>query len=188
MAGSDGKISPRGREKAELMSQPRPRGATPLVGWPSGVKMVASRRRRWRAARGVVMSCRVDCLSGKGPVLCRSLSSRAWAKRLTSCGGGEDAGVAGDSAHAAGGGVVDGAAEEVVEVGVGGGGALIRRRGRWGRCCGISASATRYLRGRRSGCARSRFGAGVRWLSRAARWDRRLRRRGGSACRSCRAG
>ncbi len=33
-------------------------------------------------------------------------------------GGGEDAGVTGDATHAAGGGVVDGAAEEVVEVGV----------------------------------------------------------------------
>ena len=34
-------------------------------------------------------------------------------------GGGEEAGVPGYSSHAAGGGVVDGAAEEVVEVGVG---------------------------------------------------------------------
>ena len=33
--------------------------------------------------------------------------------------GGEEAGVPGYSSHAAGGGVVDGAAEEVVEVGVG---------------------------------------------------------------------
>ena len=55
--------------------------------------------------------------------------------------GGEDSGVAGYSAHAAGGGVVDGAAEEVVEVGVGGGVVWIRRRGRWGRCSGHDATA-----------------------------------------------
>ncbi len=49
--------------------------------------------------------------------------------------GGEDSGVSGYSAHAAGGGVVDGAAEEMVEVRVERRGCLwIRRRGRWGRC------------------------------------------------------
>ena len=107
-------------------------------GLPSWVKMVAS---VWAVAGawGLVARRRVACVRGKGPVLCRSLSRRAWQKRLMSCGGGEDAGVSGDSAHAAGGGVVDGAAEEVVEVGVGGWVGWIRRRGRWGRCWGCRA-------------------------------------------------
>ena len=81
----------------------------------------------------MVISFSVDCLSGNGPVLWRSLSSRACANFADVVGGGEDAGVSGYSAHAAGGGVVDGAAEEVVEVGVGFGGAFVVVL-RWGRC------------------------------------------------------
>src|ERR1700679_684240 len=40
-------------------------------------------------------------------------------------GGGEDAGVAGYSAHAAGGGVVDNSPQEMVEIGISSGGAFI---------------------------------------------------------------
>ncbi len=62
-------------------------------------------------------------------------------------GGGEDAGVSGYSAHAAGGGVVDGAAEEVVEVGVGGGGTFVVVGGGGGVGIGWSPSDHTITRG-----------------------------------------
>ncbi len=109
-------------------------------------------------------------MRGKGPVLWRSLSRRAWQKRDV-FGGGEDAGVAGDSAHAAGGGVVDGAAEEVVVVGVGGGGAFVVVGGGGGggdRWRGQTMS-------RGAGCRCGRWAVGrVRWRRRSGWWARRF--------------
>src|ERR1039458_4041498 len=78
-----GNALPRGREYDEVMSQPKPRCATPFAGSPSGVKVVAVFS-AVGGCSGVVMSLSVDCLSGNGPVLCSSLSSSAWAYLLTS--------------------------------------------------------------------------------------------------------
>ena len=134
-----GKTAPRGREKAELMSQPKPRVATPLVVLPSGVKMVAVAS-AVDGCSGSVISLSVDCLSGKWAGVVQELVEQGLGEERDVVGGAEDAGVAGDSAHAAGGGVVDGAAEHVVEVGIGGCGCLRRRRW-WERCAKIQSFA-----------------------------------------------
>ena len=88
------------------MSQPKPRVAMPLVGLPSAVKTVAP-------------GSAVAGLLGRGHQLQRGLLEREGAgvadEAVEQClgeeadvgGGGEDAGLACNSAHAAGGGVVD---------------------------------------------------------------------------------
>ena len=115
-----GKTSPRGREKAVLMSQPKPRVATPVGG-------LAIRGEDGCSASGgcgllgLRHQLQRGLLSGKGPVLCSELVEQGLREERNIACRGEDAGVSCYSAHAAGGGVVDGAAEDLVE-------ARIRRR------------------------------------------------------------
>ena len=64
-------------------------------------------------------------LQGEGAGVVEELVEQSLGEEARVVGGREDAGVPGDSAHAARGRVVDGTAQEVVEVGVGGDRALV---------------------------------------------------------------
>ena len=151
-----GKTVPRGREKAELMSQPKPRWATPVVVSPSWVKMVAP---GWAVVGLLGRGHQLQGVALEGEVA--GAASEAIEQRLREegdvVGGGEDAGLTGYAAHAAGGGVVDGAAEEMVEVGIGGGGALVVML-RWERSFGVSGVNSHIRKGAVRGdlCRRSR--------------------------------
>ncbi len=92
------------------MSQPKPRVAMPLVGWPSGVKMVAPDC-CGGGLLGLGHELQRGLFEGEGAGVVEELVEEGLGEEADVVRGGEDSGVAGYSAHAAGGGVVDCAAE-----------------------------------------------------------------------------
>ena len=115
-----GKIPPRGLEKAVSMSQPKPRGGDAFGG-------IARESEDCRVGvgggglLGLGHELQSGLLEGEGAGVAEELVEQRLGVEGHVLRGGEDAGVASDSAHAAGGGVVDGSAEELIEAGVFGG-------------------------------------------------------------------
>ena len=86
------------------MSQPKPRRATPAVVLPSGVKLVALAA--VDGCWGVVMSFERRLLEREWAVVVEQLVEQRLGESANVLRRGEDAGLPGDSAHAAGGRII----------------------------------------------------------------------------------